>query len=107
MMICSGFNVFCREIDEVLYTHPKVQDACTIGVPDPKRGETPKVFVILKPGETLTEQEVKDFCRKSLAPYKVPTHVEFIDELPRTSVGKPMRNALRQQEKQKAQQAGK
>jgi long-chain acyl-CoA synthetase len=107
MMICSGFNVFCREIDEVLYTHPKVQDACTIGVPDPKRGETPKVFVILKPGETLTEQEVKDFCRESLAPYKVPTHVEFIDELPRTSVGKPMRNALRQQEKQKAQQAGK
>lgn len=104
MILCSGFNVFCREIDEVLYTHPKVQDACAIGIPDPKRGETPKVFVILKQGESMTEQEVKDYCRQSLAPYKVPTHVEFIDELPRTTVGKPMRNALRQREKEKAQQ---
>lgn len=98
MILCSGFNVFCREIDEVLYTHPKVLDACTIGIPDPKRGETPKVFVIVKPGETMSEDEVKQHCRESLAPYKVPTHVEFIDELPRTSVGKPMRNELRQRE---------
>ncbi len=105
MILCSGFNVFCREIDEVLYTHPKVQDACAIGIPDPKRGETPKIFVILKPGETMTEDEVKEHCRQSLAPYKVPTHVEFIDELPRTSVGKPMRNALKQKELQKIQQA--
>jgi long-chain acyl-CoA synthetase len=98
MILCSGFNVFCREIDEVLYTHPKVLDACAIGIPDPKRGETPKVFVVLKPGETMTADEVKQHCRQSLAPYKVPTHVEFIDELPRTNVGKPMRNALRQRE---------
>jgi len=101
MILCSGFNVFCREIDEVMYTHPKVLDACAIGIPDEKRGETPKVFIILKPGETMTEEEVKEHCRKSLAPYKVPTHVEFIEELPRTSVGKPMRNALRQREKDK------
>ena len=99
MILCSGFNVFCREIDEVMYTHPKVLDACAIGIPDPKRGETPKIFIILKPGQTMTEEEVKDYCRQYLAPYKVPTHVAFIDELPRTSVGKPMRNALRQQEK--------
>jgi long-chain acyl-CoA synthetase len=99
MILCSGFNVFCREIDEVMYTHPKVLDACAIGIPDPKRGETPKIFIILKPGQTMTEDEVKDYCRQYLAPYKVPTHVAFIDELPRTSVGKPMRNALRQQEK--------
>lgn len=85
-----------------MYTHPKVQDACAIGIPHPKRGETPKVFIILKPGETMTEDEVKEHCRKSLAAYKVPTDVEFIDELPRTTVGKPMRNALRQQEKEKA-----
>lgn len=103
MILCSGFNVFCREIDEVMYTNPKVMDACAIGIPDPKRGETPKVFIILKPGESMTEDEVKEYCRQSLARYKVPTHVEFIDELPRTSVGKPMRNALRQQEKEKAQ----
>ena len=101
MILCSGFNVFCRELDEVMYTHPKVLDACAIGIPDPKRGETPKMFLILKPGQTMTEEEVKEYCRKSLAPYKVPTHVEFIEELPRTSVGKPMRNALRQQEKAK------
>ena len=98
MILCSGFNVFCREIDEVLYAHPKVLDACAIGIPDPKRGETPKVFVILKPGETMTVDEVRQHCRESLAAYKVPTHVEFIDELPRTNVGKPMRNALRQRE---------
>lgn len=102
MILCSGFNVFCREIDEVLYAHPKVLDACAVGIPDPKRGETPKVFIILKPGETMSEDEVKEHCRKSLAPYKVPTHVEFIDELPRTTVGKPMRNALRQMEKDKS-----
>ncbi|HRW13118.1 MAG TPA: long-chain fatty acid--CoA ligase [Syntrophomonas sp.] len=105
MILCSGFNVFCREIDEVMYTHPKVLDACAIGIPDPKRGETPKIFIILKPGQTMTEDEVKEYCRKYLAPYKVPTHVEFIDELPRTSVGKPMRNALRQQEKAKNNQS--
>lgn len=101
MIICSGFNVFCRDIDDVMYTHPKVLDACAIGIPDPKRGETPKIFIILKPGQTMTENEVKNYCRQSLAPYKVPTHVEFIDELPRTSVGKPMRNALKQKELQK------
>jgi long-chain acyl-CoA synthetase len=104
MILCSGFNVFCREIDEVMYTHPKVLDACAIGIPDPKRGETPKIFIILKPGQTMTEDEVKEYCRQYLAPYKVPTHVEFISELPRTSVGKPMRNALRQQEKAKNNQ---
>ncbi|NLJ72862.1 MAG: long-chain fatty acid--CoA ligase [Syntrophomonadaceae bacterium] len=104
MILCSGFNVFCREIDEVLYTHPKVLDACAIGIPDEKRGETPKVFVILKAGEEMTEDEVKSHCRESLAPYKVPTHVEFIDELPRTSVGKPMRNALKQEELAKMKQ---
>ncbi|HPT70205.1 MAG TPA: long-chain fatty acid--CoA ligase [Syntrophomonas sp.] len=104
MILCSGFNVFCRELDEVMYTHPKVLDACAIGIPDPKRGETPKIFIILKPGQTMTEDEVKDYCRQYLAPYKVPTHVAFIDELPRTSVGKPMRNALRQQEKAKNNQ---
>ncbi len=101
MILCSGFNVFCREIDEVMYTHPKVLDACAIGIPDAKRGETPKLFIILKPDETMSEEEVKEHCRKSLAPYKVPTQVEFIDELPRTTVGKPMRNALRQREKNK------
>ncbi len=99
MLICSGFNVYPRDIDEVMFTHPKVIEACTIGVPDPKRGETVKVFVVLKPGESMTEQEVIDYCKERLAGYKVPKLVEFIDELPRTSVGKADRKALREWEK--------
>lgn len=94
MIICSGFNVYPRDIDEVLYAHPKVLEACTVGVPDPKRGETAKAFVVLKPGESLTENEIIEHCRQSLAPYKVPTQVEFIDAIPRTPVGKPDRKAL-------------
>jgi len=95
MILASGFNVYPREIDEVMYAHPKVFHSCTIGVPDPKRGETVKVFIVTKPGETMTEQEVIDYCREQLTPYKVPKLVEFIDELPLTPVGKPDRNALR------------
>jgi long-chain acyl-CoA synthetase len=94
MIICSGFNVYPRDVDEVLFAHPKVLEACTVGVPDPKRGETVKAFVVIKPGETLTEAEVIEHCRKSLAPYKVPTLVEFIDAIPRTAVGKPDRKVL-------------
>ncbi len=94
MLLCSGFNVYPREIDEVLYTNPKLCEACTIGVPDEKRGETVKACVVLKPGETMTCQEVMDYCKERLAPYKVPKIVEFIDQLPRTQVGKPARKAL-------------
>ncbi len=102
MCLCSGFNVFPREIDEVLYGHPKVLETCAVGVPDPKRGETIKAFVILKPGETMTEEEVISYCREHLTAYKVPTQVEFMDELPRTNVGKPMRVELRRMEREKA-----
>lgn len=98
MIICSGFNVYPRDIDELLYAHPKVLEACAVGVPDAKRGETVKAFVVLKPGETMTAEEVKEYCRRQLAPYKVPTAVEFMDVLPRTNVGKPMRRVLRDQE---------
>ena len=94
MIICSGFNVYPRDVDEVLYANPKIMEACTVGVPDPKRGETVKAFVVLKPGESMTVEEVIEYCRKSLAPYKVPTLVEFIDAIPRTAVGKPDRKVL-------------
>jgi long-chain acyl-CoA synthetase len=94
MIICSGFNVYPRDIDEVLYASPKIMEACTVGVPDPKRGETVKAFVVLKPGESMTAEEVIEHCRKSLAPYKVPTLVEFVDAIPRTAVGKPDRKVL-------------
>jgi long-chain acyl-CoA synthetase len=95
MLLCSGFNVYPREIDEVLYTNSKVCEVCTIGVPDEKRGETVKAYVVVKPGETMTCQEIIDYCKERLAPYKVPKIVEFIDQLPRTKFGKPDRRTLR------------
>jgi long-chain acyl-CoA synthetase len=95
MILCSGFNVYPREIDEVLYAHPKVLQACVIGVPDPKRGETVKVFIVPKKDAVITEQEVIDYCAERLSAYKVPKYVEFLDALPLTAVGKPMRNELR------------
>jgi len=95
MILCSGFNVYPREVDEVLFAHPKVLEACAVGVPDPKRGETVKAFVVPKPGETLTAEEIIAHCRQNLVAYKVPTIVEFIDAIPRTSVGKPDRKALK------------
>ena len=94
IIICSGFNVYPRDVEEVLFTHPKIVEACVFGVPDPKRGETVKASIVLKPGETLTAEEVIAYCRESLAPYKVPSQVEFLDVLPRTTVGKADRKAL-------------
>ncbi len=101
MILCSGFNVYPREIDEILYAHPKVLQVCTVGVPDPKRGETVKVFIVPKKDVSVTEQEIIDFCAERLSAYKVPKFVEFIDTLPLTAVGKPMRNELRKREANK------
>jgi long-chain acyl-CoA synthetase len=101
MIIAGGFNIYPRDIDEVLYEHPKIVDAVAIGVPDPYRGETVKVFVVVKPGETLTEEEVIAHCKEKLAAYKVPRLVEFRDELPKTMVGKILRKELRAEELRK------
>jgi long-chain acyl-CoA synthetase len=101
MIIAGGFNIYPRDIDEVLYEHPKIADAVTIGVPDEYRGETVKVFVVLKPGETLTEEEVIAHCKEKLAAYKVPRLVEFREELPKTMVGKVLRKELRAEELRK------
>jgi len=101
MVLASGFNVYPREIDELMYTNPKVLQACAFGIPDPKRGETIKVAIVLKPGEKMTEDEVKDFCRKSLSAYKVPTEIAFMNEIPVTAIGKPDRKKLRQMEMEK------
>jgi long-chain acyl-CoA synthetase len=94
MIIASGYNIYPREIDEVLFAHPKVVEACVKGVPDPKRGETVKAFVVAQPGETLTEKELKKYCREHLAAYKVPTLFEFRQELPKSAVGKILRKDL-------------
>lgn len=100
MVLASGFNVYPREIDEVMYTHPKVLQACSFGVPDPKRGETIKLAVVLKPGQEMTVAEVREFCKQNLSGYKVPTDVVFMDELPLTAIGKPDRKKLRELELQ-------
>ncbi|HPS58305.1 MAG TPA: long-chain fatty acid--CoA ligase [Spirochaetota bacterium] len=101
MIIVSGFNVYPRDIDEALYKHPKVSEVCTIGIPDKKQGESVKVFIGLKPGETMTKEEVDSYCRQQLAPYKVPRFIEFVEAIPRTPVGKPDRKMLRNRELEK------
>lgn len=101
MIISGGFNVYPRDIDEVLFEHPKVLEACCIGIPHPKRGEAVKAFVILKEGETMTEKEVIDYCDTKLAKYKLPIAVEFRQELPKSNVGKILRKDLRVQEEKK------
>ena len=101
MIIAGGFNIYPREIDEALYEHPKIQDAVTIGIPDEYRGETVKAFVVPKEGETLTEEEIFDFCKDKLAAYKRPKFVEFRDSLPKSAVGKILRKELRAEEEAK------
>ena len=96
----GGFQVWPREVEEVLVDHPKVLEAGVAGIPDPYRGETVKAWIVLKPGETATDEELKNFCKERLASYKVPTHYEFRDELPKTTVGKILRRELVRQHKE-------
>jgi long-chain acyl-CoA synthetase len=105
MIISGGFNVYPRDIDEVFYENPKVQEACAIGIPDAKRGENIKVFVVLVRGTTATEEEMIDFCRDKLARYKLPTEIEFRTTLPKSNVGKILRKELRDEELKKRKEA--
>lgn len=102
MIIASGYNIYPREIEEVLYEHPAVKEAAVIGVPDPYRGETVKAFVVLKEGHQVTEKELEQFCRAKLARYKIPRQYEFRSELPKSAVGKVLRRVLVEEEKKKA-----
>lgn len=97
----GGYNVYPREIEDVLYEHPSVLESVAIGVPAEAKGERVKVFVVLKPGHTASSEELIAFCRKNLAPYKAPKLVEFRDSLPKTLVGKPLRRQLREEELQR------
>ena len=105
MIISGGFNVYPRDIDEVYYDHPKVQEACSIGIPDPKRGENVKLFIVLKEGETATQEEMIEFGKTKLAAFKLPTEVEFRKELPKTNVGKILRKQLKADEMEKRKKA--
>lgn len=95
MILVSGFNVYPREVEEVLYTHPAVQECAVIGQPDEYSGETVKAFVVLKAGQQAADQEIIAFCREHLAGYKTPTSIVFRDSLPKTNVGKILRTELR------------
>lgn len=95
LIIAGGYNIYPRDIEEVLYEHPAVQEAVVIGVPDAYRGETVKAFVVLKAGQTASADEIISYCRQNLAAYKIPSAVEFRSELPKTNVGKILRRALR------------
>ncbi len=106
MIIAGGFNIYPRDVEEVLYQHPKVKEVVVAGIPDPYRGETVKAYIILKQGETATEQEIIDFCKGKMAKYKVPTAVEFRAELPKTIVGKILRRLLVEEEKKKMKAKG-
>ena len=101
MIISGGYNVYPREIDEVLYQHPKIAEAVAVGIADEYRGETVKAFVVAKSGEKLTEEDVINFCRQKLAAYKAPKLVEFRSELPKSAVGKILRKVLREEEETK------
>ncbi len=96
MIICSGYNVYPREIEELLHTHPAVSEAAVIGMPDPKRGESPMAFIIPKPGQKTTEEELIEFCRENLANYKVIKAVKFVEEFPRNPNRKVLKRELRE-----------
>jgi len=94
MIIRGGENIYPREIDEILYQHPKIKDAATVGIPDPLYGEEVKSFVVLKPGEQATEQEIITFCQQSIADYKCPKSVEFLEDIPKGPTGKLLKREL-------------
>ena len=102
----GGFNIYPREVEEVLYQHPKVKSAAAVGVPVPGKGERVKAYVVLKEGETATEEEIIEFCRENLTRYKVPKFVEFRQDLPMTMVGKVLRRVLLEEEKKKLAEQG-
>ena len=98
MILCGGFNVYPDEVDRILAGHPAVVEAATIGIPDERRGETVKSFVVLKAGQQASAEELIAFCRENLAPFKVPRAIEFRPELPKSTVLKVLRRELRDQE---------
>lgn len=104
MINASGFKVYPRDVEEMLFEHPAVKEAVVIGVPDPYRGETVKAFIVRAEGAGTTAEELEAWCRERLAAYKVPRLYEFREELPKTMVGKVLRRRLAEDERQR--QAG-
>ncbi|MGG4452286.1 AMP-binding protein [Brevibacillus porteri] len=101
MIIAGGFNIYPREVEEVLFEHPAIQEAAVIGVPDPYRGETVKAFVVFKDGQLANEEDLEAHCRQRLAAYKIPRQYEIRTDLPKTMVGKVLRRQLQEEDKKK------
>jgi long-chain acyl-CoA synthetase len=99
MIVVSGFNVYPREVEEVLFKHPAIADAAVVQYPDAYQGESVMAFVVLKPDQTATEQEIIEFCRSQIAVFKCPRKVVFRDELPKNNTGKVLRRQLREEAK--------
>jgi len=95
MIIVKGQNVYPSDIEEVLYTHPKIAEAAVVGIPDELRGEIVRAIISLKEGEVATAEEIKRFCRKRLANYKIPKQIIFSDSLPKTATGEIRRGDLK------------
>jgi long-chain acyl-CoA synthetase len=102
LIIVGGFNVYPRDVEDILFQHPKVELAAVIGARDEKSGETVKAFIQLKPGETATEEEIFEFSKEKMARYKRPKHIEFRESLPVSNVGKVLRRVLRDEELKKS-----
>ncbi len=98
MIISGGFNIYPREVEEVLYEHPKILEAAVIGIPHEYKGEAVKAYIVLKKGEVLSKEEVIAFCEERLAHYKVPKEVEFVSDLPKSMIGKVLRRELKEKE---------
>jgi long-chain acyl-CoA synthetase len=106
LIITGGYNIVPREVEEILYMHPKVMEACVVGIPNTLRGELVKAYIVLKPGEEATVDEIRTFCKEYLTLYKIPKSVEFRQEIPKSQVGKVLRRLLVEEEvaKQKARE---
>lgn len=105
MIISGGYNVYPRDIEEVIYSHPDIFEAAVIGIPHPTRGEAAKVFAVLKEGRTMTGKQLIGYCSGKLAKYKLPTEVEFRDSLPKSQVGKILKKELKKEESRKISNA--
>ncbi|MGI6554828.1 MAG: AMP-binding protein [Bacillota bacterium] len=97
IIIVSGFNVYPREIEDLLYSHPQIEEAAVIGVPDETRGEVPKVFIVPKEGEEIDKKEVLAFLKPKLAQYKLPREIEIRESLPKNAAGKILKKFLKQE----------
>ncbi|MFX1514599.1 MAG: long-chain fatty acid--CoA ligase, partial [Promethearchaeota archaeon] len=102
MIDVSGLKVYPREVEELIIEHPAVQEVAVVGVPHAIRGETVKAFIVLKDDETASEEEIIEFCKGQIARFKIPRHVTFIDELPKSAIGKILHRELRDIEWKKA-----